>query len=282
MSVEIVPISPALGAEIRGVDLAKPISDEDRAVLDQALNDHVVLLFRDQNLSEEDQIRAAEIFGPIAMRRRPPNGVGPGGDYESPFMLVTNIIEGGKPIGAFGDGEMWFHHDTSYYPEPRRATILYAVQLPSRGGNTCFANMYKAYENLPARIKERIEGREVLQVHDYKRREKLDMDKVDLTKVLNQKQPIVIRHPKTGRKALFISRLMSMEIVGLEKEESDRLLDELADIAEDPSNVYEHEWRLGDMVVWDNWASIHARKDFPRDEPRLMRRLIVEGQALTA
>ena len=187
-----------------------------------------------------------------------------------------------KPAGAFGDGEMWFHHDTSYYPEPRRATLLYAMKLTSWGGNTCFSNMYKAYENLPEDLREKIEGKKVLQVHDYKRREKLDMSKVDLSKVLNQEQPIIIRHPKTGRKALFISRLMSMRIIGLPDEESDRILDQLADISEDPSIVYEHEWAYGDLVVWDNWASIHARKDFPRDEPRMMRRLIVEGQALTA
>ncbi|MFM1815190.1 MAG: hypothetical protein RLZ98_1885 [Pseudomonadota bacterium] len=282
MAIEIVPISRALGAEIRGLDLTKPLSVDDCRAVDQALNDHVVLLFRGQDLSEDDQIRVAEIFGKVSLRRRPPNGVGPGGDYDSPFMLVTNIVENGKPIGAFGDGEMWFHHDTSYYPEPRRATLLYAVKLPSSGGNTCFSNMYKAYENLPEDIRSRIEGRNVLQVHDYKRRERLDMDKVDLTKVLNHEQPIVIRHPKSGRKALYISRLMSMRIMGLEHDESESILAKLADISEDPAIVYEHEWQYGDLVVWDNWASIHCRKDFPREEPRLMRRLIVEGQALVS
>ena len=282
MAIEFIPVSDAIGAEVRGVDLTKPVSEEVRRQLDRALNDHVVLVFRGQELSEKDQLRAAEIFGPVALRRRPIDGVGPGGDYDSPFMMVTNIVENGKPIGAFGDGEMWFHHDTSYYPEPRRATLLYAVTLPSWGGNTCFSNMYLAYERLPEDIRAKIEGKKVLQVHDYKRREKLDMDKVDLTKVLNHEQPIIISHPKTGRKALFISRLMSMRIMGLEREESDRILDQLADISEDPEIVYEHEWKHGDLVVWDNWASIHARKDFPRDEPRLMRRLIVEGQALSA
>ena len=95
-------------------------------------------------------------------------------------MLVTNIVENGKSIGVFGDGEMWFHHDTSYYPEPHRATLLYSMKLPSWGGNTCFSNMYKAYENIPRALRDRLEGRKVLQVHDYKRRERLDIDKLDL------------------------------------------------------------------------------------------------------
>ena len=84
-----------------------------------------------------------------ALRRRPANGHSPGGEWDTPFMMVTNIVEDGQPIGAFGDGEMWFHHDTSYYPEPNRATLLYSLKITSRGGQTCFSNMYKAYENIP-------------------------------------------------------------------------------------------------------------------------------------
>jgi taurine dioxygenase len=175
---------------------------------------------------------------------------------------------------------MWFHHDTSYYPEPHRATLLYSMKLPSWGGNTCFSNMYKAYENIPRALRDRLEGRKVLQVHDYKRRERLDLDTIDLATVRHQEQPIFITHPATGRKALYISRLMSARIEGFSRSESDAILDELFAISEDPAIVYEHKWRLGDLVIWDNWCSIHARKDFPRDEPRLMRRLTIEGQAM--
>ena len=130
-------------------------------------------------------------------------------------MLVTNIVENGKSIGVFGDGEMWFHHDTSYYPEPHRATLLYSMKLPSWGGNTCFSNMYKAYENIPRPLRDKLEGKKVLQVHDYKRRERLDLDKIDLNAVRHHEQPIFITHPATGRKALYISRLMSARISGL-------------------------------------------------------------------
>ena len=140
--------------------------------------------------------------------------------------------------------------------------------------------MYKAYENIPRALRDRLEGRRVLQVHDYKRRERLDLDTIDLERVRHCAQPIFVTHPATGRKALYVSRLMSARIEGLARDESDAALAELFAITEDPAIVYEHQWRLGDLVIWDNWCSIHARKDFPREEPRLMRRLTIEGQAM--
>jgi taurine dioxygenase len=280
MTFTITPRSQALGAEVVGLDLSKPIDDVTLKTITKAFDDHIVLIFRDQTLSEDDQIRAAGYFGKVHVRRRPVTTTDPGGQFDTPFMLVTNIVEDGKAIGVFGDGEMWFHHDTSYYPEPHRATLLYSMKLPSWGGNTCFSNMYKAYERIPPALRRRLEGRSVLQVHDYKRRERLDLSAIDLNKVRHHEQPIFITHPATGRKALYISRLMSAQIVGLSREESDVALDELFEISEDPAIIYEHEWRLGDLVIWDNWCSIHARKDFPRDEPRLMRRLTIEGQAM--
>jgi len=281
MSVTVTPIHAPLGAEVTGVDLAGPLDDADTASLRAAFDEHIVLVFRDQNLDEDAQLRAAGCFGKVAWRKRSPNGSTPGGSYDTPFMLVTNIVEDGKPVGAFGDGEMWFHHDTSYYPEPHRATFLYAMQLPSAGGNTCFSNMYKAYENIPPALRDRLKGRKVLQLHDYKRRERIDIDKVDLSGILHHEQPIFITHPATGRKALYISRLMSARIEGMGRDESEAALETLFEISEHPSIIYEHEWKPGDLIVWDNWCSIHARKDFPRDEPRLMRRLTIEGQAMT-
>jgi len=280
MAMKVTPLSSALGAEVTGIDLSRPLDLVSAQALREAFDQNVVLCIRDQQLSEEDQLRAAGIFGKVHVRRKPANGRDPGGQWDTPFMLVTNIVENGKAIGVFGDGEMWFHHDTSYYPEPHRATLLYSMKLPSWGGNTCFSNMYKAYENIPRALRDRLEGRRILQVHDYKRRERLDLDKIDLDSVRHYEQPIVITHPATGRKALYISRLMSARIEGLSREESDAALEQLFKISEDPAIIYEHAWQLGDLVIWDNWCSIHARKDFPRDEPRLMRRLTIEGQAM--
>jgi taurine dioxygenase len=279
-AMKVTPLSKALGAEITGLDLRKPLDAAAVKAIKDAFDQHIFVVFRAQELSEDDQLRAAGYFGKVHIRRRPAATRDPGGQFDTPFMLVTNIVENGKSIGVFGDGEMWFHHDTSYYPEPHRATLLYSMKLPSWGGNTCFSNMYKAYENIPRPLRNKLEGKKVLQVHDYKRRERLDLDKIDLNSVRNHEQPIFITHPATGRKALYISRLMSARILGLSREESEAALEQLFDISEDPAIVYEHEWKLGDLVIWDNWCSIHARKDFPRDEPRLMRRLTIEGQAM--
>ena len=139
----------------------------------------------------------------------------PGGEWDTPFMMVTNIVENGKSIGAFGDGEMWFHHDTSYYPEPNRATLLYSMKITSTGGQTCFSNMYKAYDKIPRALRDELEGRKVLQVHDYKRRERIDLEKVDVSALLHHEQPIFVTHSATGKKALYVSRLMSARIEGL-------------------------------------------------------------------
>ena len=116
MTISVEPLSPALGAEIKGVDLRRPLDDATVRAINAAFDEHVVVVFRDQDLSEADQLRAAGYFGKVHIRRRPANGRTPGGDYDTPFMMVTNIVENGKSAGAFGDGEMWFHHDTSYYP----------------------------------------------------------------------------------------------------------------------------------------------------------------------
>jgi len=214
MPISIEPLCPALGAVIEGVDLRQPLEEAAIKIINDAFDEHIVIVFRDQDLSEADQLRAAGYFGKVHIRRRPANGRTPGGNYDTPFMMVTNIIEDGKSIGAFGDGEMWFHHDTSYYPQPQRATFLYSLKLTSWGGETCFSNMYRAYENIPRPLRERLEGRKVLQVHDYKRRERIDLSSVSLQKILHHEQPIIITHPKTGRKALYISRLMSARIEG--------------------------------------------------------------------
>jgi len=276
MRLGVTPLAPAIGAEISGIDLSAPLDPGTINAIRAAFHRHVVVVFRGQDLTEDAQFAFARHFGEIGVRKRSPNGATPGGDYDTPFMLVTNIVEDGKPIGSFGDSEMWFHHDTCYYEKPHAATLLYSVELPSRGGDTLFSNMYAAYDNVPDDLERRLEGRRVLQIHDYKRTERIDLDG-DTTGMLQYSQPIFITHPDTGRRALYVNRLMSARIEGLDRAESDDILDRLFDIVEDPAIGYAHSWRLGDLVMWDNYASCHARTDFPRDEPRLLRRLTVEG-----
>jgi taurine dioxygenase len=284
MAIKVTKLTPHVGALVEGVDISQPLDAETKAAVNAAFDDHIALVFRDQDIDEQQQLAFAANFGPLGVRRRPPKEYGAAGETtRGHTMLVTNIRELGEArAGSYGDGEMWFHHDSCYYEVPNRATFLYSVEIPSRGGNTQVNSMYAAYDNLPADLRDRLEGKRVLQVHDYLRRERIDLDRIDLTQVLNRWQPIFVRHPSTGRRALYVNRLMSAAIEGMERAESEDVLHQLFEIVEDPAIVYEHEWQLGDLLMWDNFCSCHARTDFPAEERRLMRRCTIEGTPIEA
>jgi taurine dioxygenase len=274
MTLTITPI----GAEVTGVDLRNAF---DKSIVDeiyQAWLDHLVLIFRGQSLSKDEQVAFANQFGDVGIRATPKdvqNEVANG--YDGSIMLVTNQRdEKGNYIGSLQDGEMWFHHDMSYRPEPHKATLLHALKLPSTGGNTKFANQYLAYENIPDDIKERIRGRKVLQAYNFTMLEKVNLEE-GLDDIQHQWQPIFIKHPETGKTALYVSRLISAMIENLPREESDDILGQLIEIAEDRAIVYEHVWQPGDLAMWDNRCSTHARTDFPAEEARLLRRCTLEG-----
>jgi len=282
MSLTITPTTAALGAEVGGIDLGRPLDDETVAALYAAWLEHIVLIFRGQRLGEPEQRRFAACFGRVGERARPAERRPEGQDYDGAFMLVGNIRdENGEYAGSLPDGELWFHHDMSYVAEPHKATILYAIDIPSIGGNTRYGNMYRAYDNVPDDLKRRLAGRKALQVYDYATVGRVDIDK-GIDGIKHQWQPIFVRHPETGRNALYVSRLMTAQIEGLERDESDAILQQLFDISEDPSIVYEHVWTPGDLLMWDNRCSIHARTDFPASERRLLRRCTVEGSATIA
>jgi taurine dioxygenase len=193
------------------------------------------------------------------------------------IMLISNIRKDGKPIGALPDGEMQFHTDQCYVEKPAAASMLYAIEVPRSGGNTLFANAYLAYETLPAEIKRRIEGRKAINAYDY--------DNAATSRgtrlregVPHYAHPVVRTHPATRRKALYVNRLMTIAIEGLSPNESDELLNFLFDHQEQQRFVYEHVWRVGDILMWDNRCTLHARTDFSPDERRLMRRIALLGE----
>ena len=147
--LDIVPLSPALGAEVRGLDLRREMSPETVTRVMDAWHRHIVLLFRGQELDENEQISFAGQLGTIAERGRPAARRHEDKKINPTFTLITNIRENGKPIGTLPDGEMWFHHDTCYTEVPHKGSFLYAIEVPDQGGDTMFTNMYAAYENLP-------------------------------------------------------------------------------------------------------------------------------------
>ena len=269
---EVRPLSPALGAEIVGIDLSRRLDDALFSHIRDAWYQHLILLFRDQKLSEEDEVQFAERFGPLArihtaqfVSRHPA------------VMLISNIREDGKPIGALPDGEMQFHSDQCYQQKPAAGSMLYAIEVPSKGGDTLFANAYLAYESLPDSIKRRLEGKRALNAYDYdssatKRGGEVGGDAPSCV------HPVVRTHPATGRKALYVNRLMTRCIEGLPAAESEELLEFLFNHQERPEFVYAHVWRPGDLLMWDNRCTLHARTDFSAGERRLLRRVTILGE----
>jgi taurine dioxygenase len=270
--IAVRPLSAAIGAEIIGVDLREPLDDATFAQILSAWHKHLVILLRNQKLTEEDQVRFAERFGPPArihtkqfMQKHPA------------VMLISNIREDGKPIGALPDGEMHFHTDQCHQERPAMASMLYAIEIPSKGGNTLFANAYTAYETLPAELKRRIEGRKAVNAYDYDTGATIRGGDVPAD-APSYAHPVVRTHPATGRKALYVNRLMTRRIEGLSRQESEELLNQLFDHQEQPQFVYEHVWRPGDILMWDNRCTLHARTDFSADERRLLRRVTILGE----
>jgi taurine dioxygenase len=266
------PLSPALGLEVLGVDLRDPISAELAAELEDVWHRGLVILLRNQTLSEEEQVRFAECFGTLAKTLN----VHATGNHPA-TMLISNIRKDGKPIGALPDGEMHFHTDQCYVERPAKASMLYAIEIPSVGGNTLFANAYMAYEALPAEVRRRIDGKRAVNAYDYNNAATKRGTRV-ADGVPHYSHPVVRTHPATGRKALYVNRLMTIAIEDMPETESDELLEFLFDHQEQPAFVYEHVWRVGDILMWDNRCTLHARTDFSDAERRLMRRVTILGE----
>jgi taurine dioxygenase len=271
-TVRTRPLSPALGAEILDVDLREEVDDEVFAAILDAWHRHLVILVRDQHLTEEDQVRFAERFGPLA-KIHTPRFV----RTHPAVMLISNIREDGKPIGALPDGEMHFHSDQCYQERPAMGTMLYALEVPRHGGNTLFANAYTAYATLPETVRRRIDGRHALNAYDYDTAATKRGTRV-AEGVPSCVHPVVRTHPATGRKALYVNRLMTVAIEGMDEAESDDLLGFLFAHQERRDLVYEHVWRPGDLLLWDNRCTLHARTDFSPDERRLLRRVTILGE----
>jgi taurine dioxygenase len=274
--LDIEPLSEHVGAKIRGFDLRERPDEETVQAIYRAWLDHIVLIFPDQTLSQEDLLRVTTYFGENGHLDRPAKYHPPGFSRMLPgIMLISNIRENGEPIGALPDGEMMFHHDMIHKEIPSKATLLYSVEIPSHGGNTLFASGYAAYETLDPDVRAQLEGRHALHHYNYGSTQRGD-DRG--TEAFNEcVHPVFRIHEETGRKAVYVNRLMTVKILDMDPDESARLLNILFDHAEKPQFVYSHAWRKGDLLLWDNRCSSHAREDFPSNQRRLMLRTTVKG-----
>jgi len=274
--IEVVPLSQHIGAEIRGIDLRDTPDAETIRAINRAWLDHLVIIFPDQQLSQEDLVRVTGYFGEQAAHSRPAKYFPKGYSEMLPgVMLISNIRENGEPIGALPDGEMMFHHDMIHTEVPSKATLLYSVEIPSSGGNTLFASGYAAYDTLDPVIRTRLEGRRAVHHYNYGSTQKGDTRGTEAYGECVH--PVFRTHEDTGRKAVYVNRLMTVGIVDMPPGESEPLLNAVFNHAEKREFVYEHVWRVGDLLLWDNRCSSHARTDFPTTERRLMLRTTVKG-----
>lgn len=264
MSIEVRIIPGALGAEIAGVDLREPLDGATVETIRRAWLDRQVLVFRGQQLDARAQLRFTEHFGELQLAFSPHR-------HGAKVNYLGKGIAPDGVAGSYGDGIFHFHQDGVYRERPTKITFLYSLSVPSTGGNTQFASTYAAFAALPEELRERCIGYDLL--HAYAKPKKGDPDRVE-----SYTHPLIVAHAETGRPLLLCDRAMSTRIVGLPADESDALLATLCATLERPENVYEHRWRVGDLVMWDNLATAHARTDYDADEPRMMQRTSIQGE----
>src|SRR5262249_7913102 len=278
----VTKLHPVIGAQVHGVDLSKPLDQDTQRLVRRAIADHTVLLFRSQRITSEDQRRFASYFGPLAERLKPPekSGVKNIPTWDDDLMIISNETDAeGKALGALGQGEMWFHTDKCYVDRPHRFSFLYGIQLPTEGGNTKFASLSAAYDRLPEQLKKEFEGKMVMQGHQYGAGRRINI-KAELSTIHHHRQPLVVTNPDSGRKGLYVSSQNTMWIEGMERDQSEALLNALFERVESPDIIYEHVWQLGDLIMWDNLSCLHARTDWPKEQLRKLRRCTVIGDKL--
>jgi len=281
--LDVRPNAAALGAEVKGVDL-RALDEATFQAVHRAWVDHLVLLFRGQTLSDDDLIAFSRRFGDLDWAPVQETGrrfV----DGKPEIYVVSNVIEKGEPIGSLGAGEAVWHTDMSYIEDPPKASMLYALEIPPSGGNTGFVNMYAAYDALPAALKQRVEG--LVLKHDgtynsggYVRQGITATD--DPVTSPGAVHPLVCTHPESRRRVLYLGRRRNGYILGLPLAESEKLLDELWSYATRDEFTWHHQWRVGDLVMWDNRCTMHRRDPFDSSARRVMHRTQIKGEARPA
>ena len=269
----------ALGAEVLGLDLSRPLGGDDFRRLHQAHLDHHVLVFRDQRITPAQQVEFSRRFGELQIHVLR--------QFQLPeqpeVLIISNIRENGEPIGLGDAGHLW-HSDLSYKETPSLGSMLHAQELPSEGGDTLFANQHTAYDTLPADLKREIDS--LLAEHWYLARyedlrqrnpwrPKLTQAQIDEVKPV--RHPVVRTHPETGRRALFVSEHFTTRILGVSEARSRELLDALFQHSTRPEFIYRHQWKPHDMVFWDNRSLMHLAAGCPDHLRRKLYRTTIAG-----
>ena len=274
-SFTITPLTDHTGAEVVGLDFTKPIDHEARAALNQAFVEHHVLVMRDQHFSPDAFMVAVQLFGELQPHDKKEHHVP--GHPDVSYVSNDEFVNGRRII----PGET-FHTDHSNHPRPPKATTLFAVELPSYGGDTQYVNMHEAFDELPEATKRRIEGRKA--VHAYL--SKYSPRPLGYLSEESRRNlpppgvhPLVRTHPENGRKALFLNPVRMESIEGMADDDALKLIDELMQHATQKKYEYRHQWRHGDWVLWDNRSVMHqANPDYDMSERRYLYRLMLKGE----
>src|SRR5712672_2491231 len=281
MTLSIRNLDTPLGAEVSGIDLSKPVAQDDVEAIENAWCERLVVVFHGQRLSDPQLIAFSRNFGELDPPG--PNPYGEPFNKEHPELnVISNVVENGKPIGILGDGEAVWHADMTYVEVPPKAAMLHSLEVPppEAGGNTYFANMFAAYETLPADLKKAAEGK--IAVHDASTNSAAMLRKgyqvvTDVRQTVGAHHPLVRTEPTTGRKALFLGRRPNAYVVGLDVADSEALLDALWAHATQPRFAMCHEWQVGDLLMWNNLSVLHRRDPFDPKTRRVMHRSQIKG-----
>ncbi|MFO1107662.1 MAG: TauD/TfdA family dioxygenase [Bradyrhizobium sp.] len=284
MGLKTRPLAPAIGREVIDLDLSKPLDDATFEEIKGLFNDSGILLFRNQNLTEEQHIALSRRFGPLQSHVLK--------DYlkssHPEILVVSNILDDkGRPIGIGDAGQLW-HSDTSYLAEPCHCSLLYAREIPAPDGersygDTAFATLVGPFEALSPDMKNKIANKRAVHSYEayYIRRQTEGSKRPSLTKQQKDETPDVVHplvrpHPITGRNTLFVNESYTVRILDMKEAESDALLSELIAFGIDDRFVYRHKWRKGDLILWDNWSTQHlAIGDYALPQRRLLHRTTV-------
>ncbi len=278
-TLELRPLDAALGAEVIGLDLGRPVPDADFARIHRAHLDHHVLVFRELRITPQQQIQFSRRFGPLQIHVLH--------QFQLPghpeILVVSNIVDNGKPVGL-GDAGHYWHSDLSYVPQPSLGSMLHAQELPAEGGDTLFADMHRAWDTLPAALKRAVEGRRaehsyLAKYEELRRRSpwRPKLSDEQIAKVRPVLHPVVRTHPETGRRALFVNEHFTTRIDGLPDDESRELLAQLFAHSVRPEFIYRHRWQPHDMVFWDNRSVMHLAAGCPDHLRRRLNRTTIEG-----
>jgi taurine dioxygenase len=284
MTLSINNLDAPLGAEVRGIDVSRALTPAEVGKIEGAWHSRLVVVMRAQKLSDPQLLAFSRHFGELDPPG--PNPYGEPFNKEHPEInVISNVVENGKPIGNLGDGEAVWHADMTYVDVPPKAGILHSLEVPPDGGNTYFADMFAAYETLPDDLKNRAERK--VAVHDASRNSagllrKGYKEVTDVRETVGARHPLVRTEAKTGRKALFLGRRPNSYVVGMEVAESEALLDALWAHATQPRFAMCHEWRTGDVLMWNNLAVLHRRDAFDPKSRRIMHRTQIKGEERVA